>query len=375
MFMPETIVREFVINFDSDGHPNGSLNEYHVGKIRQGDNLINRVKVTFAAGMSPTQVQLHCKRPDGSLTPDTELMTLSNGNGYYYYDLSNWFSEYEGQLVFNLSLSFTAVGGETPKLYTGGFIIFVESSSLSNGNFSIDAQQSILDILNSQYYTRTYIDSTFLQIEGDQYFALDTTPTIDVGDLPDGAFFWNQDKYTYSYKDTLGEILDISQFLGGIGKNAEGGTVYEGQPVAFSGVQGSHKTFAKANASQPSLSQIVGVVNKTVSTNGFAFCSVFGEFDINDFTILMESGNTTGLQAGSKLYLSAAQSGTYTLTIPIRPYAAIWVASVISYNSNNHKGRLFVFPHRERVDGDATIVVSNDRPANQIEGDFWYDIR
>jgi hypothetical protein len=51
------------------------------------------------------------------------------------------------------------------------------------------------------------------------------------------------------------------------------------------------------------------------------------------------------------------------------------VASVISYNSNNHKGRLFVFPHRERVDGDATIVVSNDRPANQIEGDFWYDIR
>ena len=247
---------------------------------------------------------------------------------------------------------------------------------MSSGNFSIDAQQSILDILNSQYYTQTYIDSTFLQIEGDPYFALDTTPSIDVGTLPDGAFFWNQDKYTYSYKDTLGEVLDISQFLGSIGKNAENGTVYEGQPVAFSGTQGSHKLFSKANASNTNLSQIVGVVNKTVSTNGFAFCSVFGEFDINDFTILMESGNTTGLQAGSKLYLSAAQAGTYTLTIPIRPNAALLVASVITYNSNNHKGRMFVYPHRERVDdGNATIVVSNDRPANQIEGDFWYDIR
>ena len=81
--MPETIVREFAINFDSDGHPNGSLNEYHVGKIRQGDNLINRVKVTFAASMSPTQVQLHCMRPDGSITPDTELMTFSNGDSSF----------------------------------------------------------------------------------------------------------------------------------------------------------------------------------------------------------------------------------------------------------------------------------------------------
>ena len=79
------ILREFEIVFDADGKPNGSLNEYHIGKIRQGDNLINRLKVKFT-GTQPTAIQLHATRPDGSQTPDTELMLALSGTNYYYYD-------------------------------------------------------------------------------------------------------------------------------------------------------------------------------------------------------------------------------------------------------------------------------------------------
>jgi hypothetical protein len=81
------------------------------------------------------------------------------------------------------------------------------------------------------------------------------------------------------------------------------------------------------------------------------------------------------LAFGSQLYLSATEAGKYSLTVPDRPNQALWVATVTSFNSNNLKGSMFIFPHRLRTgSGGIDIQVSANQPTNQIEGDLWYDI-
>jgi hypothetical protein len=165
-------IREFEIVFDADGHPNGSINEYHVGKIRQGDNLTNRLKVKFNSTLgTPTQVQLHAKRPDGSVTPDTELMVALAGTDYFYYDLASWFSEFAGQVFFNCSVSYAPVSGETPKLFTGTFILSVEGATISQGSENLPFDPTLIDYLILYYYTKEQTQALFyikLQVSDNQ---------------------------------------------------------------------------------------------------------------------------------------------------------------------------------------------------------------
>lgn len=368
--MPTTI-REFEIVFDADGKPNGSINEFHIGKIRQGDNLINRLKVKFNTATAPTAVQLHATRPDGSETPDTELMVALAGTDYYYYDLSSWFSEFSGQIRFNLSLSFTAVNGDIPQLFTGTFILYVEPSTTSQGSFNILFEPTLIDYLLLNYYNKTQTEALFTN-GSREYVVWDATPTIDFDLLPAASLYWNEEHHTFAFKDDFGEEIQIGQNLGDIGKNYENLTIPEGSPVAFSGVQGTHKLFIRANANSEATSAMVGVINKDTAHNGFAYCAVFGDLKIDDFSLLMEGGNTTGLTFGSKLYLSTT-AGKYSLTVPARPNAAIWVATVTDYNNSNNKGSMFIYPQKVRTDG-INIQVAYNQPTDQISGDLWYDI-
>jgi hypothetical protein len=375
--MPTTL-RLFEIEFDADGHPNGSINEYHVGKIRQGDNMINKLSVTFATAIQPQQVQLHARRPDGAITPDTELLLFTNNSGTWTYDLSNWFTEFNGQIVMNLSVTFPSYtsGGTTivPKLFTGTFILFVEGATISEGNIVIYGDLSLLDILEANYYDKTESDNRFFKRLQDDFFTMKTNTTVDINDAAAGTFLYNPNAHTFSYKDDFGEVINISQTLGGIGKNSDINIV-EGTCVTISGSQGSHKLFIRADASDKAKSLIVGVVVKNVNQNEFAFVSVFGDIKIDNFTNIMQSGITTGLQAGSKLYLSATQPGKYTLTAPVRPNSVLWVATVTDYNDSNKKGSMFVFPHRESgLEGGTTIAVSSTQPSPFVDGDLWFQL-
>lgn len=375
--MPTTL-RTFEIEFDADGHPNGSINEYHVGKIRQGDNMINRLSVTFDTQIQPEQVQLHAKRPDGTLTPDTELMLFSNNNGTWNYDLSNWFTEFNGQIKMNLSVTFPSyTSGDTtivPKLFTGTFIIFVEGATISTGNIVIYGDLSLLDILETNYYDKTESDERFFKRLQDDFFTMKTNTTVDINDSSAGTFLYNPDAHTFSYKDDFGEVINISQTLGGIGKNSDT-LVYEGQVVTISGTQGSHKLFVKADASDNQKSLIVGVVVKDVENNGFGFVSVFGDIKINDFEILMEDGDTSELEEGTKLYLSSIQPGKYSIQQPASPNTVIWVATITEFNDSNNKGAMFVYPHRiSGSESGSKVIVSETQPNDLRINDLWIDL-
>lgn len=296
------------------------------------------------------------------------------GTNYYYYDLSSWFAEFAGQVAFNLSLSYPVVGGETPKLFTGTFILFVEASTTSQGSFNILFEPTLIDYLLLNYYNKTQTEALFTN-GSRAYVVWDTTPTIDFDLLPAGSIYWNEEHHTFAFKDDFGEELQINQNLGDIGKNYENLTVPEGTPVVFSSAQGNHKLFIRADASDPNKSQIVGVVIRDTPHNGFSYCSVFGDIKINDFSVLIENYNASAISFGTKLYLSATATGKYSLTVPNRPNAAIWVATITDFNPSNGKGSMFIYPQRLRADADGTnIQISATQPSNQIEDDLWYHI-
>lgn len=223
--------------------------------------------------------------------------------------------------------------------------------------------------------TTSVPDGTFEYIKGN------TDPTT----LPTapGTIYYDITKHTYVFNGTLGNKHEIGQNLEGLGKRANVDPwkkfVYkDAMCVSWYAAQGDHKIFVPANANDVNRSTMVGVLTTvpTVDTDYFAVVSVFGEVGVNDFRDIMENNDDSGLTFGSKLYLSANPlwSGRYTTTIPERPNAAIWVGSVVSYNPANHKGILFIYPVRERVDGgNLQIFYQNTQPTNMIEGDLWYD--
>lgn len=209
---------------------------------------------------------------------------------------------------------------------------------------------------------------------GAEYIHFNITSEQDMAALPNGSFFYNPDKRTFSYKCEFGHIHNINQEVQEIGKNVDDVALVPGTVVTWYGAQGNHKLFVRANGSIKERSQLVGVLHHSAAVNAFAPVAVFAEIEVDDFRVLMEDGDDSTLQDGTKLYLSYTAPGKYTLTPPPRPYADIWVASVISVNTNSHKGKIFVYPQNQRVEGGIWIEYSENAPVGQVEGDFWYEI-
>ena len=200
------------------------------------------------------------------------------------------------------------------------------------------------------------------------------TSTQDMGALPNGSVFYNPDKRTMSYKCEFGHIHNLNQEVQEIGKNDSGLSLVAGTIVSWAGAQGNHKLFTRADASDPTKSQLVGVLHHPAGVNAFAPVAVFAEIEIDDFRQILASGSDTGLQDGQKLYLSHTVPGKYATTAPVRPNADIWVATITSINTNSHKGKIFVYPQRERLDGTNYVQASESPPSNPLNNELWFNI-
>jgi hypothetical protein len=197
----------------------------------------------------------------------------------------------------------------------------------------------------------------------------------------DGMLYYDNSVYKQTltfvntYENGETQEVNIGQKLYTIGKN-NNEYLPEGTPVACPGVQGDYLTYlpAKALYSTPELNTMIGVLTTNVNTNEYGPVVSFGQIDIADFRFIMEDTDDSMLDFGTKLYLSVNQAGRYTTELPTRPNAAIWIATVLQFNSSSHKGVIFVNPIRLRMEGDISIITSFDEPVGQVENDFWYDL-
>ena len=208
-----------------------------------------------------------------------------------------------------------------------------------------------------------------------EYLGFNVVPELPAPQSP-GQLYYDKDFYTLSFTGTLGNKHEIGQNLEGVGKkdNLVSHEYKDAQVVTWSRAQGGHKLFVPALASDPAKSTMVGVLTTlpTEASGEFAIVSIFGEVGVADFRDIMEGGVDTGLTFGSKLYLSATAAGRYTTTQPAKPKASIWVATVVDFNASSHKGKIFVYPIRDRMTGTTTTYLQNTQP-EMVEGDLWFD--
>ena len=192
----------------------------------------------------------------------------------------------------------------------------------------------------------------------------------------DGMLYYDNSggKQTLTFVNAYpnGQVMEVNlgQELYGIGKNLNG-QMYDGQIVAYTGVQGDHLTYlpASANSSFPQLNEMIGVLSTSVNTNEYGPVVVFGLVDDIDFSLIMEPGTDLNqLNFGTKLYLSANYTGKYTTVIPAIPHEAIWVATVMTFNAQFKAGRIFVNPVRLRtsqvVEGNTELEISTTEPTD-----------
>lgn len=209
-----------------------------------------------------------------------------------------------------------------------------------------------------------------------EYLGFNTLPTLPDPQSP-GQLYYDKDFHTFSFTGTLGNKHEIGQNLEGLGKkdNEVSHDYVDAEIVTWSRAQGDHKLFIPADASDPAKSLMIGVLTTVPNeeSDDFAIVSVFGEVRVSDFRDIMDGGSDAGITFGSKLYLSSTTPGKYTTIQPARPNASIWVATVVSFNASSHKGRIFVYPVRERVENGTLIYSQNTQPTALSAGDMWFD--
>lgn len=331
-------------------------------------------------------VRLNILQPNGIYTPKRYLflqpatVPIDNVNYYVWqYRLTQYDTQYAFAPSSILKMSFYFKSGnyvKTTPFYDVTILPSNYAPVLLPEDETLEGFQDQLD-----YLSNLLIDDSNPLVNYIK-FNLNYTPN----ELLDGMFYYdNQDSVqTLTFVHTLEngetETIRLGQQLYGMGKNLNGALV-AGQPVYWAGVQGDHPYFEGANASSatPQKNQMIGVLMTDAATNDFAPVAVFGYLTGVNLTQLLETGiDPSTVDFGAKLYLSATQDGKYTTTIPARPNAAIWVATVMKVNGNRTSCSIFVNPIRERIgEGGVQIYytdVSDPDPVGGIAGDYWYDV-
>lgn len=166
-------------------------------------------------------------------------------------------------------------------------------------------------------------------------YAATTSPTY-----VSGRTWYDSGTATISYyNDTTNNIVRLGAQIQQQVRNSTGSTITKGSVVYISGSTGQigNATLAQANAY--STSQVIGIATQDIPNNTNGYIVTYGT---------VENINTSGLTAGSPIYLSATTAGALTTTEPNAPNYAVHMGVCLYSNTNN--GKLLIVPINKSID-------------------------
>jgi hypothetical protein len=167
-------------------------------------------------------------------------------------------------------------------------------------------------------------------------FDTDADPDMDI----EGRMAWDEADHVQKVATGLGNVVQVSQELWGIGVNKTGGQATDGKVVYASGVQGNRLTYDYADARDGNKSGFVGVVTAPTDNNATGPVTTFG---------YVRNLDTSAWPEGTKLYIAANGSGTLTSTPPTPPDFIVLVANVTRQHIT--QGEIFVAPRIDIANG------------------------
>lgn len=183
------------------------------------------------------------------------------------------------------------------------------------------------EVTDAGYFTDNYVEFGGVKAP---LFDLDTT--IDAGSNV-GRLKWDLTDNTLAVDLLNGVTLQVGQEEHIYAKAV--GSIPNGSPVQFAGVQGNHLLVKVAVASEINANPeyFVGIATQTFANNDFGYITTFGK--VNEL-------NTSSYTLGQVLYFNSV-SGGLTATKPAYPNARIIVAAVVRVHAT--QGILMVRPH------------------------------
>lgn len=185
------------------------------------------------------------------------------------------------------------------------------------------------EVTDAGYFTDNYVEFGGVKAP---LFDLDTT--VDAGSNI-GRMKWDLTDNTLAVDLLNGVTLQVGQEEHIYAKAV--GSIANGSPVQFAGVQGNHLLIKTAVASEINANPeyFVGIATQSFANNDFGYVTTFGK---------VHELNTSSYTLGQVLYFNSV-SGGLTATKPAYPNARIIVAAVVKVHAT--QGILMVRPHTE----------------------------
>lgn len=223
-----------------------------------------------------------------------------------------------------------------------------------------DSTKQVTAFLPADYYTASYIDTTFAPLASPAFIGDCTAPTAALGDNDTSI------ATTAFVQQELASGTAVAKNLEVRVRNQSGSTMAAGTIVYISGATGNLPLITKAQANNDANSaQTIGFVKTSIANNGTGYVIVRGE---------LENIDTSALSEGVQLYLSPTTAGTWTTTKPSAPEHLVYVGVVI--RSHPTLGTILVsvqngFEVAELHDSAISSPANNDLFVYELSTDLW----
>jgi len=223
-----------------------------------------------------------------------------------------------------------------------------------------DSTKQVTAFLPADYYTASYIDTTFAPLASPALTGNPTAPTATFGDNDTSIA-----TTAFVQAGLLGGTANARNLEVQV-RNQSGSTIAAGSIVYISGATGNLPLITLAQANNDANSaQTIGFVKTSIANNGTGYVIVRG---------VLEAIDTSALTEGVQLYLSPTTAGTWTTTKPSAPEHLVYVGVVI--RSHPTLGTILVavqngYELHELHDVALSSEANNDLLVYELSTDLW----
>lgn len=331
------------------------------GAVAAGDTLSTLSIATSAEGYALTASTVSFVEGDTSpIVSESGTINL-NKSGFYLYRYPTYNTSNPSNPTSGGEMNYVASTGVlTIRAFDDGAATDDTITVEPTGVTFADSTKQVTAFLPADYYTASYIDTTFAPLDSPIFTGNPTAPTAALGDNDTSIA-----TTAFVQQELLSGTANARNLEVQV-RNQSGSTMAAGSIVYISGATGNLPLITKAQANNDANSaQTIGFVKTSIANNGTGYVIVRGE---------LENIDTSALSEGVQLYLSPSTAGTWTTTKPSAPEHLVYVGVVI--RSHPTLGVILVsvqngFEVAELHDSAISSPANNDLFVYELSTDLW----
>ena len=331
------------------------------GAAVAGDTLSTLSIATSAGGYSLTaNTESFIDQGGDTIVSESGTLSLNKG-GFHLYRYPTYNTNNPSEHTSGGEMNYVASTGVlTIRAFDDGAATDDTITVEPTGVTFADSTKQVTAFLPADYYTASYIDTTFAPLDSPIFTGDAQAVTAALGDNDTSIA-----TTAFVQQELLSGTANARNLEVQV-RNQSGSTMAAGSIVYISGATGNLPLITKAQANNDANSaQTIGFVKTSIANNGTGYVIVRG---------VLENIDTSALTEGVQLYLSPTTAGTWTTTKPSAPQHLVYVGIVI--RSHPTLGTILVsvqngYELHELHDVALSSEANNDLLVYELSTDLW----